>query len=104
LPIIPVESAAAVPARLLSLQQQLVTGSANREALGPAISLLPFCTGDRQPLAEHTVNILTDITSGFRDLVDKLSSADVSDSEIAQFLGRDTDKLKMFWKDEYMVD
>jgi hypothetical protein len=104
LPTIPVESAGAVPATLLSLQQQLVTGAANQEVLGPASGLLPFCTGDRQPLAEHTVNILTDLTSGFKDLIDKLSSTDVSNSKVAQFLGGDTDKLKMFWKGEYLVD
>ncbi len=56
------------------------------------------------PLAEHTVNILTDTTSGFRDLLDKLSSNPVFESEIAQLLGDDADKLKSFWADDYLVD
>ncbi|KAI0390953.1 hypothetical protein F5Y17DRAFT_468545 [Xylariaceae sp. FL0594] len=104
LPIIPVESAAAVPACLAKLRQQLVTAAASRAAPGLAIGLLPFCTADRRPLVEHTVNILTDTTSGFRDLVEKLSSDDGTDSEICQFLGQEVENLKMFWKDEYLVD
>ncbi|RYC62225.1 hypothetical protein CHU98_g4001 [Xylaria longipes] len=101
LPVIPVESVAAVEASLATLRHQLMTAS--RKPPGPASSLLPFCS-DREPLANHTINILTDVTSDFRDLLDKLSSNSVFESEIAPLLGPDAEKLKNFWTDEYLVD
>ncbi|KAI1356311.1 hypothetical protein F5Y01DRAFT_75226 [Xylaria sp. FL0043] len=103
LPIIPVDSVAAVPARLAAIQSQLPSSAANRKLPSPASHLLPFCS-DGVPLAEHTVNILTDTTSGFGDLVDKLSTNAVFESEIGQLLGDDAEKLKNFWADNYLVD
>ncbi|KAI1279943.1 hypothetical protein F5Y07DRAFT_396534 [Xylaria sp. FL0933] len=103
LPIIPVDSVAAVPARLAAIQSQLPSSAANRKLPSPASHLLPFCS-DGVPLAEHTVNILTDTTSGFGDLVDKLSTNDVFESEIGQLLGDDAEKLGNFWADDHLVD
>ncbi|KAJ2989700.1 hypothetical protein NUW58_g3337 [Xylaria curta] len=103
LPVIPVESVAAVPAIITTLQRQLLSPEASCKASSPAISLLPFCS-DREPLAEHTVNILTDTTSDFRDLVDKVSSNTVFESEIAPLLDEDADKFRRFWTDDYVVD
>ncbi|KAI0911812.1 hypothetical protein F4823DRAFT_584291 [Ustulina deusta] len=103
LPIIPVDSVAAVPASLVTIQSQLPSPAPDRKPPSPATHLLPFCS-DGVPLAEHTVNILTDTTSGFSDLLDKLSSNPVFESEIAQLLGDDADKLRSFWADDYLVD
>ncbi|KAI0452773.1 hypothetical protein F5B21DRAFT_482266, partial [Xylaria acuta] len=100
LPVIPVGSVAAVEASLATLRHQLM--AASRKPPGPASSLLPFCS-DREPLAKHTINVLTDVTSDFRDLLDKLSSNSVFESEIAPLLGPDAEKLKSFWMDEYLV-
>jgi hypothetical protein len=104
LPIIPVESVAAVLTTLAILQRQLVPEATNRKASSPASTILPFCTDDKQSLAEHTVNVLTDITSGFRDLLDKLSPKAVFESNIAQLLDEDAARLKNFWGKEYVVD
>ncbi|KAH8160670.1 hypothetical protein CIB48_g7588 [Xylaria polymorpha] len=101
LPVIPVKSVAAIEASLATLRHQLM--AASRKPPGPASSLLPFCS-DREPLANHTINVLTDLTSDFRDLLDKLSSNSVFESEIAPLVGPDADKLKSFWTDEYLVD
>ncbi|KAI1756518.1 hypothetical protein F4782DRAFT_269114 [Xylaria castorea] len=101
LPVVPVPSVAAVEASLATLRNQLM--AASRKPPGPASRLLPFCS-DREPLATHTVNVLTDVTSDFRDLLNKLSSNTVFESEIALLLGPDTEKLKSFWTDEYLVD
>ncbi|KAI1166889.1 hypothetical protein F5B18DRAFT_565549 [Nemania serpens] len=103
LPIIPVESVAAVPASLEALQRQLSCRAPSPKASSPTISLLPFCT-DRTPLADHTVNLITDTTSGFRELVGKLSSDTVFESEIAPLLGEDAHKLRRFWTGDYLVD
>ncbi|KAI8632335.1 hypothetical protein F5Y19DRAFT_472362 [Xylariaceae sp. FL1651] len=103
MPIIPVESVAAMSMSLMILHDQLVSAAAHQNASGSVTSLLPFCS-ERQLLTEHTVNILTDITSGFRDLLGKLSPCARFELEIVQFLGEDAEKLQDFWKDEYLVD
>ncbi|KAI0539716.1 hypothetical protein GGR58DRAFT_219938 [Xylaria digitata] len=103
LPIIPVESIAAVPASLVTIHRQLASTASGRKAPNPAIHLLPLCSS-REPLAEHTVNVLTDTTSGFRDLLDKLLSSSEFESEIANLLEEDADKLRGFWTDDHPVD
>ncbi|KAI0102912.1 hypothetical protein GGR51DRAFT_573721 [Nemania sp. FL0031] len=103
LPIIPVESVAAVAASLSTLRRELVAAGASQKTPNPATSLLPFCS-DRERLAEHSVNIVTDMTSGFKDLLSKLTSDPRFVSEITELLGEDAEKLKGFWKDDYLVD
>ncbi|KAI1368697.1 hypothetical protein F5Y08DRAFT_226850 [Xylaria arbuscula] len=103
LPIFPVNSVAAVPASLVTLRSQMCSTAVNRGSATPARQLLPFCS-DGVPLTEHTVNILTDTTSDFRDLLDKLSSDALIKSEIALLLGNDADKLRNFWTDDDPVD
>ncbi|KAI1118920.1 hypothetical protein F5Y14DRAFT_184692 [Nemania sp. NC0429] len=104
LPIIPVESVVAMPASLEALRRQLVCPVASSpKALSPTTCLLPFCS-DGTPLADHTVNLITDTTSGFRNLVAKLSSDTVFESEIAPLLGDDAHTLRRFWTGEYLVD
>ncbi|KAI0553770.1 hypothetical protein F4679DRAFT_435677 [Xylaria curta] len=101
LPVIPVPSVATVEGSLATLRHQLMTTS--RKPPGPASRLLPFCS-DREPLANHSVNVLTAVTSDFRDLIDKLLSDPVFEPEGALLLGPDAEKLKSFWIDEYLVD
>ncbi|KAI0442458.1 hypothetical protein F4803DRAFT_369910 [Xylaria telfairii] len=101
LPVIPVKSVAAIETSLATLRHQLMATS--RKPPGPASSLLPFCS-DREPLSNHTINVLTDVASDFKDLLDKLSSNSVFESEIAPLVGPDADKLRCFWTDEYLVD
>ncbi|KAI0409465.1 hypothetical protein F4802DRAFT_593113 [Xylaria palmicola] len=103
LPIIPVESAAAVAASLATLQRQLASPAANQKNPSPASSLLPFCS-DGEPLADHTVNVLTDTTSGLRDLLGKVSSSAEFESEIAPLLGRDAEKMRRFWAEDHLVN
>ncbi|GAW16002.1 hypothetical protein ANO14919_054240 [Xylariales sp. No.14919] len=103
LPIIPVESIAAVPASLVAIHRQLPSPSPDKRKPSPAIHLLPFCS-NREPLVEHTVNILTDMTSGFGDLLERLSSNSEFESELVQLLGEDGDKLKSFWAGDCLVD
>ncbi|KAI1818427.1 hypothetical protein GGS20DRAFT_528573, partial [Poronia punctata] len=103
LPVIPVDSVAAVPASLLSLRRQMASAVVDMEVMGPVNALLPFCTDDKEQFSKHTVNVITDITFGFRDMLDKLSSEAAFSSEIVHFLGQDAEKLKGFWEDEHLV-
>ncbi|KAK5624676.1 hypothetical protein RRF57_000392 [Xylaria bambusicola] len=103
LPIYPVDSVAAVPAFLDTIRCQMCSPAVNIEPVSSANHLLPFCS-DNVPLNERTVNILTDTTSDFKDLLDKLSTNTVFESDIALLLGDDADKLKSFWAGDYSVD
>ncbi|KAI2635916.1 hypothetical protein GGS21DRAFT_489631 [Xylaria nigripes] len=103
LPIIPVESIAAVPAGLVTLKRQLVSPVTGQKSPNAASSLLPYCS-DTGLLAEHTVNVLTDTTTGFSDLLVKLSSDVVFESEVVPLLEQDANRLRNFWTNEYLVD
>ncbi|KAI0877627.1 hypothetical protein GGS24DRAFT_447030 [Hypoxylon argillaceum] len=103
LPVIPVEFVTAVPASLLALQRQLVSPDSSPEVSSPASNLLPFCS-NKERLAEHSVNILTDVTSRFKDLISKLSSDRLFQSEISQLLDEDAHKLRGFWREDCLVD
>ncbi|KAI1190937.1 hypothetical protein F5B17DRAFT_7928 [Nemania serpens] len=103
LPVIPVESVDAVPASLEALKRQLGCPVVSPKLPSPTTSLLPFCSYGT-PLADHTVNLITDTTSGFRDLISKISSNTLFDSEIAPLLGEDAHKLRKFWTGDYLID
>ncbi|KAI0019557.1 hypothetical protein F4780DRAFT_441882 [Xylariomycetidae sp. FL0641] len=105
IPIVPVESVAAVPHSLMTFHRQLGTGRVYERTPAPARSLLPHCS-DRQSLAEHTVHVLTDTTSDMRDLLMKLSSPNSAfRNQIDAFLGdEDGAKAVSFWAEEYMVE
>lgn len=103
LPIFPVDSVAAVPESLAVIRSEMCSTVVNRGPANPARQLLPLCS-DSVPLTEHTVNILTDTTSDFTDLLDKLSTNALFESDIALLLGDDADKLRNFWADDYSVD
>ncbi|KAI1203010.1 hypothetical protein F5X97DRAFT_284591 [Nemania serpens] len=103
LPVIPVESVATVPASLEAFKRQLSCPAISPKGPSPTTSLLPFCSY-RTPLADHTVNLITDTTSGFRDLIGKLSSNTVFELDVAPLLGEDADRLRRFWTGDYLVD
>lgn len=72
IPIIPVSSAAELPACLDSLRRQLQSaprGSNNQDLDGAARDLVSHCVRG-QALSEHQTNVLTGISGGFRDLAE----------------------------------
>ncbi|KAI1779903.1 hypothetical protein F4818DRAFT_157969 [Hypoxylon cercidicola] len=85
MPVIPVNSVQAVPTNLMAFHRQISTGSGSPKTANPAQSLLPYCS-DRPPLPEHAVNVLTDITSNIRDLLDTASTP-AGQIKMAEFLG-----------------
>ena len=108
MPVIPVHEAAAAPRALQVLHQRLSTSRgaqqrrASRPPPNPARTLLPYCS-DRPPLPEHAVNVMTDITPGFRGLLDGLSTAAGREALVA-YLDADAERAMAFWREEYLVD
>ncbi|KAI0482898.1 hypothetical protein GGR56DRAFT_213477 [Xylariaceae sp. FL0804] len=102
MPIIPVDSVAAAEATLAAYHRQLVTGGHAAPAPSPVHSLLPYCS-DGQPLSEHTVHVLTDITSSLADMLDKISDAG-SRSELAGYLEHHAESISSFWSEEYLAE
>lgn len=104
MPVIPVHEAAAAPRVLQVLHQRLSTSRAHRASRtpNPARILLPYCS-DRPPLSEHTVNVLSDITTGFRGLLDGMSTG-AGRATLEEYLDADADRAMAFWREEYLVD
>lgn len=64
--------------------------------------LLPYCALS-PPLREHSVNVLSDLTASFADLVNRTRS-DIGRAEIAEYLGdEEAKRIIMFWMDEYQM-
>ncbi|KAI0898248.1 hypothetical protein F4806DRAFT_352102 [Annulohypoxylon nitens] len=103
MPIIPAHSIEDVPNSLMAFHRQISTtrggsrGTANQSRL-----LLPYCS-DKSRLSEHAVNILTDITSNFRDLLNLVSTSD-GQTKLIDLLDGDSRSAIAFWEEEYVVD
>ncbi|KAI1500108.1 hypothetical protein F5X99DRAFT_257674 [Biscogniauxia marginata] len=102
IPIIPVDSVATVPTTLMTLHRQLGSSRKSLRSADPAHTLLPFCS-DTQPLSEHSVNVLTDITSGVRDMLEK-ASCPISQVKVVDYLENEAGKVISFWKEEYLLE
>ncbi|KAI2629826.1 hypothetical protein GGR54DRAFT_636010 [Hypoxylon sp. NC1633] len=102
MPVIPVDSVQAVPTSLMTFHRQMCINSGPQRTANPAQALLPYCS-DRPPLPEHAVNVLTDITSGIRDLLDTISDSE-GQAKLAGFLGNDSENAISFWDKEYLVE
>ena len=74
IPITPITSLQTIPEVLQGFEASLADSDLMMPPPIPvAHALLPYCAITK-PLSEHTTHVLTDITSSFRDLVDKLST------------------------------
>ncbi|OTA92151.1 hypothetical protein M434DRAFT_32149 [Hypoxylon sp. CO27-5] len=102
MPIILVNSVSDVPASLMAFHRQISTSNRSRRMENPARTLLPYCS-DRPPLPEHAVNVLTDITTGMRDLLDTISTP-AGQTRILEYLGNDLESAVSFWAKEYLVE
>ncbi|XXG94569.1 hypothetical protein Hte_000826 [Hypoxylon texense] len=102
MPIIPVDTVQAMPTNLMAFHRQISTSSGHRKTANPARSLLPYCS-DRPPLPEHVVNILTDITSNIRGLLETASTP-TGQMKMAEFLGDSSETAISFWAEEYVVE
>ncbi|KAH8675982.1 hypothetical protein BX600DRAFT_191628 [Xylariales sp. PMI_506] len=102
LPIIPIASLTAAPGALQGFHQQLCTTAVSHNRPAPARSLLLYCSDD-QVLKEHTINILSDITSDFKDLIAKATSSD-GQKVLEEYLGPDAERVVNYWKTDYVID
>ncbi|KAI1415940.1 hypothetical protein F5Y13DRAFT_140385 [Hypoxylon sp. FL1857] len=102
IPIIPVNSVSDAPKNLMAFHRQVSTSGRPRRMENPARTLLPYCS-DRPPLSEHAVNVLTDITTGMRDLLDTMSTP-AGQMRILEYLGSDSESAVSFWAREYLVE
>ncbi|KAI0141058.1 hypothetical protein F4776DRAFT_545335 [Hypoxylon sp. NC0597] len=102
MPIIPVNSVSDVPTNLMAFHRQISTSDRPRRMENPARTLLPYCS-DKPPLPEHAVNVLTDITTGMRDLLDMISTP-AGQTRVLEYLGNDSESAVSFWAKEYLVE
>jgi len=107
MPLLPLHSAEAIPSSLLSFFQSRLSAEEHqntRQNLVTASSVirpfLPYCS-IKTPLSEHTINVLTDVTTGFRDLAAKAGTEE-GKALLRDYLGeKDADSVAQFWTEEY---
>ncbi|KAI1341631.1 hypothetical protein F5Y15DRAFT_362885 [Xylariaceae sp. FL0016] len=102
IPIIPIEIESNMEACLTKYYHQLCRVRDADTALKPASALLPYCSV-REPLSEHAVNILTDMTCSFPDMVLKMTNA-ASRAELEDNLGNDACRAVSFWEEDFLID
>ncbi|OTB06663.1 hypothetical protein M426DRAFT_105677 [Hypoxylon sp. CI-4A] len=102
IPLIPVNAVEDVAPVLKAFHGQVGANNGPRRVANPAQTLLPYCS-DNPPLPQHAVNILTDVTSDVRGLLETMSSA-YGQKKIVDFLGNESENAISFWAKEYVVD
>ncbi|KAI1649741.1 uncharacterized protein F4817DRAFT_313465 [Daldinia loculata] len=102
IPIILVNSVQDVSINLMAFHRQISISNGSRRTANPVQTLLPYCS-DGQLLSEHAVNVLTDLTSNFRDFVGA-ASTQAGQMKMAEFLGSDSQGIASFWANEYLVE
>ncbi|KAI8960901.1 hypothetical protein F5Y11DRAFT_349000 [Daldinia sp. FL1419] len=103
IPIIPASSVQDVSANLMTFHRNISTSNPPKKPTKPVEALLPYCTDEQRPLSAHTVNVLTDLTPGFRDLVEAISTPP-GRMKMIEFLGNDAEGIISFWAKEYTVE
>lgn len=101
IPAIHVSCVTTAPTAITGFYNQLVAGAGSRTRPDPARSLLPYCSDTRR-IPEHAVNVLSDVTTGFKDLVDKVATPE-GRRELEGYLGEDAHGIIRFWQEEYPV-
>jgi hypothetical protein len=100
IPILPLASVEDLSTTVMSYLSALGTRPVTRHPQAAMSRLLSFCT-IRPPLSEHATNVLSDVASSFRDLVDKATTEE--GRRVLQTLleKEDADAAASFWLQEY---
>jgi len=105
-PLLPIAS----PEQLLPLLQMYIAAqpAAASTPLVPAVSpltLLPHATSaaPARPLPVHETNVLSDLCSSLRDVVD-VASSERGKELLQQYLGGEARGLSEFWEGEWIVE
>ena len=101
MPVLPIVRAEALSETIQAFCRQLLQTTASATQPNAVRELLPYCS-DLQRLTEHSVNVLSDITTDFRDIVTKSTAAD-GQQLLREFIGEDAERLIGFWHDEYAL-
>jgi hypothetical protein len=103
MPVIPVPSVEAVLPTVTAFCRQFAPQETSFSRTRTAHDLLSHCTDTSQPLSEHATNILSDITSSMRDMVDKVTTEE-GQRLFAEYLGDEAERVIRFWQEERPVD
>ncbi|KAK7969520.1 hypothetical protein PG996_002037 [Apiospora saccharicola] len=105
MPIIPASSIGTVPATLSAFHRQMATAGGSKKTL-PATSrtLLPYCSPDPECLSGHTVNLLSDLTTGMKDFSEKATNTQGKQELTDSLDGAEAERVIKFWNDEYPLN
>ncbi|KAK9425074.1 hypothetical protein SUNI508_03214 [Seiridium unicorne] len=102
MPIIPILETGTFPSTIKAFHHQLMTSAAPDKPPDPVRSLLPHCS-DIGNLPEHTVNVLSDITKDFKEVISNATTPE-GQRHLRDYLGNDAERLIKFWQAEYLVE
>lgn len=105
MPIIPVPSIGTAPATLSAFHRQLTTAGGGKKTLpASSRSLLPYCSSDTECLSGHTVNVLSDLTTGMKDLSEKATDTQGKQRLTESLDGAEAQRVIKFWNNEFPVN
>lgn len=99
MPVLPILRAETLPTMIQAFHRQLLQSSTSTKQPSAVRDLLPYCS-DVNKLPEHTVNVLSDITTSLKDVITKATTAE-GQQHLQEYLGDDAVRLISFWHDEY---
>lgn len=107
IPLVPLQKIAELPVTLTKFHRSFLQGDASKRpkdnsGSGVLQTLLPY-SALSPPLGEHSVNILSDLTVGFADIVNKVIS-EVGRAEILDYFGQDdAERIILFWMKDCLL-
>lgn len=107
MPLVPLQKIAELPTTLTKFHRSFLQGQASKRppqdpGSGLVQTLLPYCALS-PPLSEHSVNILSDLTNGFADIANKVSS-EAGRAQILDYFGQEeAERIILFWVQEYLL-
>jgi hypothetical protein len=102
MPVLPVNSICTIESHLVAFHRQLSTNGGAQKIPNPTQNVLPYCSSTHR-LSEHAVNVLTDLTSTFRDMLDMIANP-TGRAKIEKYLDQEADAAITFWQEEYLAE
>jgi hypothetical protein len=104
MPLLPITALEEVPGTLRAFRASIDLGAKSQytRPVSAVHTLLPHCSIARA-LPEHTVNVLSDVTTGFADLAEKALTDDGRHLLLQYLDEAEAEKAVEFWEGEYQV-
>ncbi|KAH7035367.1 uncharacterized protein B0I36DRAFT_382094 [Microdochium trichocladiopsis] len=110
IPVVPCATWELVPQTLVAFHRQLCVNRRpklvpraqnNNASIEQTLEVLRHSI-THKPLSDHSIHVLTDLTTGFRDYLDKLDDPEAQE-KILGYLGEEGQRALAFWLEDFLV-